>query len=51
MKYLKLQSDLIKAAEKRDGWKNEYFNYKYGIKDDVIVIFAGYPEKMKEFLD
>lgn len=42
MKYLKLQSDLIKAAEKRDGWKNECFKYKYGIKDDVIVIISNF---------
>lgn len=29
MKYLKLQQDLLKAADARDGWKHKFFDYPY----------------------
>lgn len=34
MKYLKLQQDLLKAADARDGWKHKFFDYPYFVDNN-----------------
>ena len=55
MKSLKMQQEIIKAAEARDGWKHKPFNYPYFVADGRVWIcpeanwMIGIPEKQFYF--
>ena len=38
MNYLKIQQDLLKAADARDGWKHKHFNVPYFVTDDRVWV-------------
>lgn len=38
MKYMKVQMDLVKAADGRDGWKKKNFNIPYFITEDKVWV-------------